>query len=81
MSYAKTRFTGNRARHQGGAIYEISRASQLEATILEVSQSTFSNNKARDGASIYNLDASTLTITSSTYPANSVHSPVPSGGK
>ncbi|WP_061026460.1 right-handed parallel beta-helix repeat-containing protein [Bradyrhizobium sp. CCH5-F6] len=81
VSYAKTRFTGNRARHQGGAIYEISRASQLEATILEVSQSTFSNNKARDGASIYNLDASTLTITSSTYPANSVHSPAPSGGK
>jgi len=81
VSYGQTRFSRNSARHQGGAIYEISRASQLEATILDVSQSTFSKNRAQDGASIYNLDASTLTITKSTYPAKSVYSPKPSGGK
>jgi predicted outer membrane repeat protein len=81
VTYDQTRFAGNSARHQGGAIYEISRASQLEATIVDVSQSTFSKNKARDGASIYNLDGSTLTITNSTYPAKSVYNPKPSGTK
>jgi predicted outer membrane repeat protein len=81
VTYDQTRFKGNSARHQGGAIYEISRASQLEATIVDVSQSTFSRNKARDGASIYNLDGSTLTITNSTYPAKSVYSPKSSGSK
>jgi predicted outer membrane repeat protein len=75
VSYAQTRFTGNSARHQGGAVYEISRASQLEATILDVDQSVFEKNKARAGSSIYNLDASTLTIKNSTYPANTVYSP------
>ena len=40
---------------------------------MDVSQSTFSKNTARDGASIYNLDGSTLTITNSTYPAKSVY--------
>jgi hypothetical protein len=75
VSYQESRFTNNKARHQGGAIYEISRASQLEATIVDVKQSTFSNNTARDGASVYNLDGSTLTITNSIYPPRSVHSP------
>ncbi|WP_137045155.1 right-handed parallel beta-helix repeat-containing protein [Pseudolabrys sp. FHR47] len=81
LSYTQTRFTGNSARHQGGAIYEISRASQLEATILDVDQSTFAKNKAQAGASIYNLDASTLTIKNSTYPPNTVYSPSSSKSK
>ncbi len=81
VTYDQTRFTGNSARHQGGAIYEISRASQLEATIVDINQSTFSRNSARDGASIYNLDGSTLTIAKSTYPPNSVYSPKSAGGK
>lgn len=81
VSYAQARFTGNSARHQGGAIYEISRASQLEATIVEIDQSAFARNKARDGASIYNLDASTLTIKNSTYPAKTVYSPTSSESK
>lgn len=75
VSYRDSRFASNRARHQGGAIYEISRASQLEATIVDVERSSFARNKARAGASIYNLDGSTLTITQSTYPAHSVHNP------
>lgn len=77
VSYRETRFSGNRARHQGGAIYEISRASQLEATIVDVERSGFLRNRARSGASVYNLDASTLTITQSSYPAESVHNPKP----
>lgn len=77
MSYRETRFSGNRARHQGGAIYEISRASQLEATIVDVERSAFLRNRARSGASVYNLDASTLTLTQSSYPAESVHNPKP----
>lgn len=81
VSYQQTRFMSNRARHQGGAIYEISRASQLEATIIDVDQSTFSRNRAQDGASIYNLDGSMLTITKSTYPPKSVYSPKSSEGK
>lgn len=75
VTYRESRFSSNRARHQGGAIYEISRASQLEATVVDVERSSFAKNKARGGASIYNLDGSTLTITQSTYPADSVHNP------
>lgn len=75
VNFERTRFTANSARHQGGAIYELSRASQLEATMVSVSQSTFSRNKAQDGASIYNLDGSTLKLEGSDYPANSVHNP------
>jgi predicted outer membrane repeat protein len=75
VKFERTRFTGNSARHQGGAIYELSRASQLEATIVSVSQSLFSKNKAQDGASIYNLDGSTLKLEGSDYPANSVYDP------
>ena len=74
VTYEQTGFARNSARHQGGAIYEISRASQLEATVVSVGQCTFSANKAVDGASIYNLDDSTLTMTNSTYPPGSVHS-------
>ncbi|PNG25299.1 right-handed parallel beta-helix repeat-containing protein [Methylocella silvestris] len=81
VSYQQARFISNSARHQGGAIYEISRASQLETTIIDVNQSTFSKNRAQDGASIYNLDGSTLTITKSTYPPKSVYSPKSSEGK
>ncbi|WP_316159968.1 right-handed parallel beta-helix repeat-containing protein [Bradyrhizobium sp. SZCCHNRI20481] len=81
VSYEQARFTANSARHQGGAIYEISRASQLEATVVGVSKSAFVKNKARDGASIYNLDGSTLTITNSTYPAKTVYSRTPSESK
>lgn len=73
VKFERVRFRDNRARHQGGAIYEISRASQLEATIVSISQSIFSGNKAQDGASIYNLDDSTLKLESSEYPVKSVH--------
>lgn len=81
VTYEQTQFIGNSARHQGGAIYEISRASQLEATVVDVKQSTFSKNRARDGSSIYNLDGSTLTITASAYPPRSVYNPKSSGAK
>jgi len=81
VSYQQSRFTANRARHDGGAIYELSRASQLEATILEISNSTFAANRAQVGASIYNLDGSTLTLTTTTVPPQSVYNPSSTGGK
>jgi predicted outer membrane repeat protein len=73
--FSQARFTGNRAGHQGGAIYEISRASQLGPTEVTVEQSSFADNKAGEGASLYNLDKSTLTIENSDYPGGTVHNP------
>lgn len=73
VSYEQVRFAANHARHRGGAIYEISRASQLEATVVAVDESMFVENTAEAGASIYNLDGSTLTVTNSTHPADTVH--------
>ena len=73
--FTKTQFTGNRAGHQGGAIYEISRASQLGSTEVILEQSSFAGNKATEGASIYNLDKSTLTLENSNYPVGTVHNP------
>ncbi|MBI5260328.1 MAG: right-handed parallel beta-helix repeat-containing protein [Bradyrhizobium sp.] len=78
VEFDGTQFMRNGARHQGGAIYEISRASQLEATVVSVNQCKFSGNTALAGASIYNLDGSTLTVKGSKYPAKSVHNPTPS---
>lgn len=77
VAFDQAEFAGNVARHQGGAIYLLSRASQLEATVVSIDQSRFLRNKAQDGASIYNLDGSTLTISASEYPAASVHDPAP----
>lgn len=73
VDYDQTQFNGNKARRQGGAIYLLSRASQLEGTVVSVDESRFVGNAAQGGASIYNLDASRLTVSRSEYPADSVH--------
>lgn len=75
VAFERATFERNQARYQGGAMYVLSRASQLEATVVSVDRSRFSLNRARTGASIYNLDDSTLTIKDSRYPAGSVHNP------
>lgn len=75
LTINQSRFKKNSAGEHGGAIYEISRASQLEGTVVTVGQSDFSDNEAKVGASVYNLDASTLTIGASKYPPNSIVSP------
>lgn len=72
VTFSDVRFEDDKAQGKGGAIYLISRASQLGATTAAVERSVFSGNEAQDGASIYNLDGSTLTIADSTYPSNSV---------
>jgi predicted outer membrane repeat protein len=73
--FTRAQFTDNRAGHQGGAVYEISRASQLGSTKVAVEQSTFVGNKAKEGASLYNLDKSTLTLETSSYPPGTMHNP------
>ncbi|WP_316195709.1 MULTISPECIES: DUF1565 domain-containing protein [unclassified Bradyrhizobium] len=75
VAFDQSEFKANRARHDGGAIYLLSRASQLEATVVSIKQSRFVGNRAAQGASIYNLDDSTLTIDQSEYSAGSIHNP------
>lgn len=79
VTFEGVEFQGNRAQRKGGAIYLISRASQLGATTVMVTKSNFSGNGAPDGASIYNLDKSTLTVEDSTYPSQSIYSPTVPG--
>ena len=54
----------NIAGAQGGAIATISRASQVENTIVKIDDTVFSNNQAgNQGGAIYNYDASFITLT------------------
>lgn len=74
-TFDQTAFLRNRAREHGGAIYLISRASQVGATSVTVKKSKFLGNKALAGDSVYNLDGCTLSIEDTAYPPNSIHSP------
>jgi len=71
-TFSRTGFSTNHAGNNGGAMYEISRASQLEATVVTMDSCTFSGNTAAQGASIFNLDTSELTLKDTTYPAGSI---------
>jgi predicted outer membrane repeat protein len=55
-------FDGNQALEKGGAIFLISRASQLGPTAVSVKKSKFTGNEAPDGAGVRNLDGSILTV-------------------
>jgi hypothetical protein len=79
VTFSDVDFQANCAEPNGGAVYLLSRASQLEATAVFVKQGAFSENKAKDGASIYNLDGSKLTIEGSKYPPKSIHIPTARG--
>lgn len=72
VAFSNSTFSGNSAKESGGAIYELSRASQLEATVVSVEGGGFSGNTASRGASIFNLDASELTVKNAAYPAGSI---------
>ena len=57
-------FVYNTAGAQGGAIATISRASQVENTIVKIDDTVFSNNQTgNQGGAIYNYDASFITLT------------------
>lgn len=73
VTFGDVEFRGNRALEKGGAINLISRASQVGATTVLVKKSTFAGNKAKSGASICNVDESTLTVEDSTSPPNSIY--------
>ncbi len=51
-------FLDNQAKHCGGVFYVISRASQLEATKIEVTNSVFSGNTVPLPANLMNLNNS-----------------------
>jgi hypothetical protein len=58
------KFEYNIAGAQGGAIATISRASQVENTIVKIDDTIFSYNQAgNQGGAIYNYDASFMTLT------------------
>ena len=58
------KFEYNIAGAQGGAIATISRASQVENTIVKIDNTVFNNNQAgNQGGAIYNYDASFITLT------------------
>ncbi len=61
-TYIKCRFTGNIAQAHGGAMYLINRASQLESTVITLTQCSFNNNRAPKGESVFNLDGCELTV-------------------
>lgn len=75
VSFDESRFQSNEARGKGGAIYMISRASQVGSTSVTVKKSRFRGNKALAGASIYNLDGGTLSIADTEYPSGSIYNP------
>jgi predicted outer membrane repeat protein len=71
-AFSNTAFTANHAVSRGGALYEISRASQLEATVVAIETCTFTGNTAQEGAGIFNLDTSELTLKNTVYPPGSI---------
>jgi len=74
-TFSRTQFLENRAAENGGAVYEISRASQLEGTQVSLEKCSFLGNRALAGASIYVLDACTLSLKDTEYPDGSVRQP------
>lgn len=63
-------FRGNTAKAHGGAAYVISRASQLGATEVKFEKCLFTRNLASDGANLFNLDASEVSISETNLDAS-----------
>ena len=65
------KFTENRTDGHGGATYIISRASQLENSVVTVRDSVFRGNEARlRGGAIANADSGVLDITQCEFSSN-----------
>ncbi|WNV05470.1 hypothetical protein RP726_03410 [Candidatus Methylospira mobilis] len=67
-SHAKfngTLFDGNSAEHYAGGVLAVSRASQLEETMVDIDNSSFIHNQALSGSNIFNLDQSIVNIKNS----------------
>ncbi len=65
------RFEGNRAGVHGGAIYTISRASQLENTRVDVENSVFNGNRCRKmGGAVFNFDSSFIHFDECSFSSN-----------
>lgn len=75
VTFRDTRLQANAARRNGGAIYMISRASQVGATNVTVTNGELRGNTAAAGASIYDLDGGTLSVVDTHYPSGSIHQP------
>lgn len=73
-SHAKfndTVFDKNSAEHYAGGVFVISRASQLEATMIDINHSSFIHNQALSGGNIFNFDQSIVNINNSITEENS----------
>lgn len=73
-------FAGNTAGHAAGAIYVISRASQLEATQVTVQSGRFAGNEAPEAANLMNLDGSEVKLLATDLPATTVSGAVTTTG-
>lgn len=72
-TYLNSLFKNNLGKCHGGAIYVISRASQLEGTQVNIENCTFEGNHSKEGVNIYNLDSSTITIKDSKIKQDSIY--------
>lgn len=72
QSFRDAVFADNAAGHAAGAVYVISRASQLEATQVTIEDSRFSGNRAPEAANLLNLDGSEVKVVKTDLPAPSV---------
>lgn len=59
VGFNQPRFSSNDARHDGGAIYVLGRASQLKAAVASVGYGRSLGSTVKEGASIYTPDEST----------------------
>ncbi len=80
QAFSDVLFADNAAGHAGGAVYVISRASQLEATQVTIQDGRFVGNAAPVAADLMNLDGSEVKVSRTALPAGSVSGRVTTTG-